>query len=81
MIGLLLLLLAQVPDPLPTPAVARLGTVRFRHAQSVTSAAWTPDGTRIASIDGAGDVALWERDGRPVARWRAHQGTGGISRC
>jgi RNA polymerase sigma factor (sigma-70 family) len=55
-------------DPLPPGAVARLGTVRLRHASSVQSIAFAPAGNLLAS---AGDdaVRLWDiATGREVRR-------------
>src|SRR5262245_9358850 len=49
-------------DPLPTGAVARIGTARLRHAGSgpqVSSVAFSPDGKSLASA-GRDSVCVWE---------------------
>ena len=55
-------------DPLPTGAIARLGTVRFRHNGTIDCFTFSPDGKTIASSSG-GTTHLWEvATGREV--WR-----------
>ncbi len=56
-------------DPLPPGAVARIGTVRLRHAETVYHLAFTRDGKYLASA-GRGGIRLWETaDGKPVHWW------------
>ncbi len=59
-------------DPLPDGAVARMGTVRFRHTGSVLFACFSPDGKTIVSA-GNDDVLRWwdAASGKELRRWVA----------
>jgi RNA polymerase sigma factor (sigma-70 family) len=63
-------------DPLPPGAVARLGTVRFRHELGVYSVAYSPDGQLLASGGPDGTIRIWEaRTGRELRRCVGHADT------
>jgi RNA polymerase sigma factor (sigma-70 family) len=47
-------------DPLPDGAVARLGTVRFRHGGFVNAIAFSPNSQLLASASNDQTVRLWE---------------------
>ena len=48
-----------VDEPLPSGALARLGTTRFRHEAWVEAAAFSPNGRTLASAGGS-DIILWD---------------------
>jgi RNA polymerase sigma factor (sigma-70 family) len=46
-------------DPLPDGAIARLGTVRFRHHGNGSALLYTPDGKTLVGRTGSG-IVMWE---------------------
>ncbi|SRR5579883_939430 len=49
-------------DSLPDGAIARLGTVRWRHGYMVEDLAYSPDGKSIAVVGGGRDITLWDAE-------------------
>jgi RNA polymerase sigma factor (sigma-70 family) len=47
-------------DPLPPGAIARLGTLRFRHGSMVTGLAFAPDGKTIVSGSYDQTIRVWD---------------------
>jgi WD40 repeat protein len=54
-------------DPLPPGALARVGSVRFRHSAFICTAVFSPDGKLIASGGHDKVLRLWEaKTGKPI---------------
>src|SRR5262249_13388546 len=49
----------QLGDPLPTDAVARIGSTRFRHGAYIYSLCFSPDGKRLHSF-GMDGLRIWD---------------------
>jgi WD40 repeat protein len=62
-------------DSLPPLALARLGTVRFRHADQIRCLEYSPDGKLLASGGGDNRLYLWEAPtGRKIREFAGHPG-------
>jgi len=60
-------------DPLPPGAVARMGTLRLRHA--ATTLAFAPDGKTFATGGADALIRLWDvADGREIRTFEGHAG-------
>jgi len=65
--------LDQHGDPLPRGALARFGTLRLRHTDTVQSLALSPDGKTIASGSADHTIALWHSaSGKLLRRLKFH---------
>lgn len=68
-----LLITDQYGDPVPTGALARLGTARLRHKGAVTCVVFAPDGKSLASA-GEGVVHLWDSSSsKPLRTIEGHK--------
>jgi WD40 repeat protein len=57
-------------DALPQGALARLGTLRWRHADTVSFAAFLPDGKAVLTAGLDNTIRLWEREtGKEIRRF------------
>jgi WD40 repeat protein len=63
-------------DPLPPGAVARLGTLRFRHRGEINSLAYSPDGKVLAASGRDGQIRFWDPNtGKELANLKDHTST------
>ena len=62
---------------MPSGAIARLGTIRFRYASRLFCAAFSPDGRRLAAGYDCGSVIIWDsKTGLMVREMKSrHKGT------
>jgi WD40 repeat protein len=59
-------------DALPAGAVARLDTLRFRHADVITFAAFLPGGEHVITVGDDGIICVWEfPSGKEISRIEA----------
>jgi RNA polymerase sigma factor (sigma-70 family) len=66
----------QFGDPLPPRALARMGTIRFRHGDQVEAMSLSPDGRTLATASRDETVCLWDMaTGQEVRRLPDHQGS------
>jgi WD40 repeat protein len=59
-------------DPLPSHALLRIGTVRFRHGGAVSAIAVSPDGKKVYSVGEDKTIRVWElATGKELQHWDA----------
>jgi WD40 repeat protein len=62
----------QSGDPLPWGALARMGTLRWRHGEPVTYVAFTADGKAVLTASRDNVIRLWDRaTGKEIRRFTA----------
>jgi WD40 repeat protein len=62
----------QNGDPLPEGALVRMGSLRWRHGQSVTFVAFTPDNKGVITMSRDNIIRLWDREtGKEIRRFEA----------
>lgn len=58
-------------DPLPKGAVARIGSARLRHGETVTFVAFLPDGKSLISGGADWTIRIWDREtGKQLRSWQ-----------
>ena len=65
----------QNGDPLPAGALARMGTLRWRHGDTVSFVAYASEGKAVLTAANDGSIRLWDRDtGKEIRRFDQKQG-------
>jgi WD40 repeat protein len=60
----------QSGDPLPPGAIARMGTMRWRHGDPVSYVAYTSDGKAVLTVSRDKTIRLWDRaTGKEIRRF------------
>jgi WD40 repeat protein len=68
-------------DSLPSGALARLGTLRWRHGAKVTYVACLPDGKGVITADAENVLRLWDREtGKEIRRFTPPENKGSTSK-
>ena len=63
-------------DPLPAGALARMGTVRFRHKAGGTAVFFLPNGRELVTAADDGSLRFWDRaSGRQLRSFKGHKDT------
>src|SRR5207244_6794696 len=61
-------------DPLPEGALARIGTVRFRHGDQIRAVAFAADGRALVSAGMDSRIVLWEvPTGKRLREFEGHE--------
>jgi WD40 repeat protein len=60
----------RTDEPLPSGALARMGTLNWRHGGNITFVAFLPDGKRVVTAGEDDTIRLWEREtGKEIRRF------------
>jgi WD40 repeat protein len=67
-------------DPIPVDAVVRLGTVRFRHGDLIKAAAYSPDGTLLATASYDRTARIWDlQNGQQLSAFTSSRKVGPVA--
>src|SRR5262245_21305495 len=60
-------------DPLPHGASARFGSVRFRHGDTITAVAYSPDGKTLITVGNDRTIRVWDLETGKEKQRMAHE--------